>query len=345
MEFFDPAHTEFEPVEDAIMYRSNVLSSTAAPAGPIVVMTWNIKFGGARIDFFFDCYGNRVLMSESEVISNMRGLASKINEINPDIVLLQEADVEAKRSAYVDEVQWLLNHTSLNYGAYASQWKADYIPSDGLGRMNSGNAILSRWPLKNAKRYALPIIGEQDRLTQYFYLRRNYIRATVNIAGYNGFYVFNIHTSAYSKDATKKTQLDIFLKALVEANQANRSFLAGGDFNEIPPGSDQLNGFDDAACTHPEYIADDYSAETTWLDEFYTQFTPAVAFTDYLPNNQAYFTHTVKKTGFWNRKIDYIFTNTSFVAGSTVTYQDSSTGIATMPLSDHAPISTQWSVP
>ena len=27
-------------------------------------MNYNVKFGGGRIDFFFDCFGDRVLMSK-----------------------------------------------------------------------------------------------------------------------------------------------------------------------------------------------------------------------------------------------------------------------------------------
>lgn len=345
VEFFDPAHTGFEDVEEAQMYRSKAIGSTTAPGGAITVMTWNIKFGGGRIDFFWDCYGDRTLMSEGETLSNMNAIAAKINEVNPDILLLQEVDIEAKRSAYVDQVQHLLDNTSLNYGAYASQWKADYIPSDGMGRMNSGNAILSRWPISKATRYALPQISEQSNVTRYFYLRRNYLQASISISGANGFEVFNIHTSAYSSDGTKKKQLDIFLQALKDAKAAGNNFVAGGDFNTIPGNSSKTSDFPDSVCKDPDYIADDYSAELTWLDGFYSNFSPALSLTDYLLAESTYFTHTVDGNGFWNRKLDYLFTNTAFEVGTTVTYQDTNTGLATMPLSDHAPMATQWSIP
>jgi len=85
-------------------------------------MTWNIKFGGARIDFFFDCYGDRVVMTEQEVIQNLAGLLRKIRQVKPDILLIQELDRFSKRSAYVDMLQYIADSAGLPYAVYASQW-------------------------------------------------------------------------------------------------------------------------------------------------------------------------------------------------------------------------------
>ena len=109
--------------------------------------TWNIKFAGGRIDFFWDCFGNRVLMEEREVRGHLRRLAQAIDTLDVDVLLVQELDLNAKRSAHIDQLQWLLDHTSMNHGVYASAWRADYVPSDGLGPIDNGNAILSRWPM------------------------------------------------------------------------------------------------------------------------------------------------------------------------------------------------------
>ena len=173
----DIFNTNFENQEDARMYRAKDITYAPVPA-VLKIMTWNIKFGGARIDFFFDGWGDEVLMSESVVIENTQNIADYINEVDPDIILLQEVDIDSKRSAYVDQVQLLLDETDLNYGAYASQWKADFVPSDGLGRMNSGNAIISKWRITDAVRIGLPLI-DQDGLTQYFYLRRNILKTKI----------------------------------------------------------------------------------------------------------------------------------------------------------------------
>jgi hypothetical protein len=97
----DPFHTGFDDFEDAVSYRAKGEKSEPDPEAPLRVMNWNVKFGGGRIDFFFDCFGDRVLMDEHEVIDNLTRVAEKINQYDPDVLVLQEIDVNSKRDASV----------------------------------------------------------------------------------------------------------------------------------------------------------------------------------------------------------------------------------------------------
>ena len=148
----EPIANHFDDVEEAIMYRSSTIKDFPSKK-TIKVMTWNIRFGVARADFFGDGCGDRVVFTKNEVTAALESLAKKINLEDPDILLLQEVDVQSKKTAYIDQAQWLLNNTNLNYGAYASMWQAQVILADGLGRVNTGNLILSKWALKDAERY------------------------------------------------------------------------------------------------------------------------------------------------------------------------------------------------
>src|SRR5262245_6873314 len=98
----DPFHTGFDDVERAQVYHAH--GERPAPAQPtrLRVMNYNVKFGGGRIDFFFDCHGDRVLMTKSEVSANLEALAVKINQVDPDVLVVQEVDVNSKRAAFVD---------------------------------------------------------------------------------------------------------------------------------------------------------------------------------------------------------------------------------------------------
>lgn len=148
----DPFHTGLDDVEEAVRYAAAAPTPAPAPSGAIRVMTWNVKYGGARLRFFWECNGSRTLLAEHEVTANLDAIAARIRAFGPDLLLLQEVDTgRSKRSAYVDEVQHLLDRTGLNHGVYASQWKADYVPSDGVGPVESGNAILSRWPSRRRR--------------------------------------------------------------------------------------------------------------------------------------------------------------------------------------------------
>lgn len=345
----EPLVYEFDNLEGAESYSAD--HRTPAPENTEVIkaLTWNIRFGAGRLSWFGDGCGDRVILTSTEVKENLQRIAQKITEWDVDLVLLQEVDVESKRSAYIDQVQWLLDHTEMNYGVYASAWHAQFIPSDGLGRMNMGTAILSRWPLDNAKRIALPLRDDQDALTQYFYLRRNMLKAKLRLPGQNNLYVLNIHTAAFSTDDTKFKHIQRFLEELNALNMQGATFIAGGDLNTLPPGSDSTDFCLEDSCPGESFHHEsddpfhkegsDYSQEQDWLSDLYLNYTPAVAMTDYQADQPAYFTHTTQHPdGVWDRKLDYLFTNGNFVSDSDSTHQEVSA------CSDHAPLSVDWRI-
>ena len=342
----DPFHTGFDDSESAVTYLAHGDKPAPDPTQPLRVMNYNVKFGGGRIDFFFDCFGDRVLMQKQEVLDNLSALVEVINAYDPDLLVVQEVDVNSKRDAYVDQMQWLLDHTKLAYGVYASQWKADYVPSDGLGAIDDGNGILSKYPLTGAERIQLALRTEQSSIERYFYLKRNVVTAKLEIPGKNPTYVVATHSDAYSKDGTKRQHINRFKAELDRLAADGNTVLGIGDLNTLPPGTVKQFGFPDSVCKNEEFIADDYRAEADWLDELYADYTPEVPLDVYQADNASYFSHSVDKNSFWNRKLDYIFTNASVVPGSGLVHQDKAHGgIDTMPLSDHAPVTVELELP
>ena len=341
----DPFHTGFDDIERAQVYQAH--GQRPAPGQPerLRIMNYNIKFGGGRIDFFFDCHGDRVLMRKSEVIANLEALVVKINQVDPDVLVVQEVDVASKRAAFVDQMQWLLDHTALSHGVYASQWKADFVPSDGIGAVDSGNGILSKWPLANAERIALSLRTDQSAIERYFYLRRNILRADLELPA-GVVHLVAIHAEAYAKDGTKKQHIDRFAEELDVQAATGELVIGAGDLNTLPPGTIKQDDFPDSVCENEDFVADDYRAESTWLDDLYARYTPEIPLADYQANNAEYFSHTTDKDGFYNRKLDYIFTNGEVVPGSGLVHQDEAHGgMATMPLSDHAPVTVEIELP
>jgi len=342
----DPFHTGFDEVESAVVYRAGRTAGAPALSGPLRVMNYNVKFGGGRIDFFFDCFGERVLMSRAEVLANLEGLAAKINQVDPDVLVLQEVDVNSKRAAYVDQMQWLLDHTALDYGVYASQWKADYVPSDGIGAVDSGNGILSKYPLADAERIALALRTDQSGIERYFYLKRNVLRARLDVPDHAPLVLVAIHAEAYAKDGTKLEHIQRFQSELDAVADAGGTVIGAGDLNTLPPGTDKQFDFPDSVCTNEDFVADDYRAESGWLQGLYDRYDADIPLDAYQADNASFFSHTTDQNGFWNRKLDYVFTNAEVVPGSGLVHQDTAHGgMETMPLSDHAPISVEIELP
>ncbi|MCX8113158.1 MAG: endonuclease/exonuclease/phosphatase family protein [Bacteroidia bacterium] len=323
---------------------SRYTAATAVPAPPkdtLVIMTWNIKFGGARIDFFFDCYGDRVWMTKDEVLSNLSALLRKIKQVQPDILLIQELDQNSKRSAFVDMLKYIADSSGLPYAVYASQWHVRYLPSRGLGPINSGNAIFSRWPIDTAYRLPLPLVKAYPWWYRFFYLRRNLLLAHIPLPNLPNFWVVNTHLEAYvpEPDSTRYFQIRLFEQVLDSLTRAGAIWVAGGDLNTVPPGTKKLKDFDDNACKEkdPTFVADDYTREVEWLRPLYQRYNEVIPLEVYQANEADFYSHTVNGRGWWNRRLDYLFSNAEWRDG--LVHQDSSKGgMETFPLSDHAPV-------
>lgn len=342
--------TKFESEEKGILYKADHSIDPPTSADTLTVMTWNIRFGARRLGWFGDACGDRVILSEDEVMLGLEGIANKIWELQPDILFLEEVDVESKRTGYIDQMQWLLDHTYFNYGAYASMWQAQYVPSEGLGRINTGNAILSRWKITDAKRIQLALRSDQDALTKYFYLRRNLLIAKIAIPGLDNFYGACIHAEAFSTDDTKKKHVEQCVEELTKITDDDGLFILGGDFNLLPPGSDSTDFCDEDGCSDEHFHGknDDplhkdgsnYTPEITWLQPMYDNFSCAVPLAEFQSDQLHHFTHTtIHPDGYWNRTLDYLFANVDFIAGSDSTHQEA------IPLSDHCPVTAKWRAP
>ena len=351
----DPLVTEFRDIEDAILYESSSKTNIQNSPDSLLVMTWNVRFGAARIPWFGDSCGDRVIMTSGEVVVHLENIADYINNIQPDILLLQEVDVESKRSGYVDQVRWFLDNTYFNYGAYASMWQAQFIPSDGLGRVDAGNAILSRWEITEAERIQLPLRTDQDGLTQYFYLRRNILKTRIDVPN-RDFYAVCTHTTAFATDDTKQKHIEMFYET-ISSIDTNAVFIAGGDLNSVPPESTTDYCMSDIcsgesfhqAGDDPEHKEGSYFynfvGEPNLIQPFYTYFNSAIGVVD--ASLESNFTHSPWNTDeesenytdsdYWDRKLDYLFSNQPLKEGKTHQKQHQ--------LSDHAPVSAVLGLP
>lgn len=342
LEVVDPFDTQFDDVESARYYKSSPVEFQEPDGDSLCVMTWNIKFGGGRIDFWYDGHGDRVMLEAWEVLQNLEGLADKIRGVDPDVLLVQEVDVDSRRVAHIDQMQWLLDHTDLNFGAYASQWQSRYVPSQRLGKVDMGIGVLSKYPVGDAQRLALPLMTSVDRVTRYFYLKRAMLTARLEIPGFDDVHVVNIHAEAFSRDGTKKRQLQCFKSELDRIDDAGGLVVGGGDLNTLPPGTEKCHGFADIADDIAETFegGGDYRGQEDWLMPLYQRYRSAIPLDDYRRDNEPYGTHSSTRDVFWCRKLDYLFSNGNFVDGAAMTHQDRSTGgVETMALSDHAPVS------
>lgn len=344
----------------------------AAPGDPaeLKVVAWNIKYGAGRLPFWFDCFGDRVQMSEAKIKANMAGLYGMIKELDPDVLMVEEIELNSRRSAYYNMVQGILDNTGLNYGAYHQSWDSRYIASEGLGRMNLGMAMFSKYPIVKSEDIKQAERTDLDALTHPFYIKRVIGRSEVELGPDRRVAAYVVHTEAYDVDGTKQKQIDQIYE---EVMQDSLPVLLGGDFNELPPSALVKEGFPDERTTPvcgDDFEQPPYTPEV--LQRFFDDLTPAISLDRIGTTEEAqrrYYTHTVlgpEETneagvpGFWSRTLDYLFVSEgSWVEGSTDVIQSAGQRLGqyegeqgvgpviqsdAMVLSDHAPVVGTWKV-
>ena len=342
----------YSDTSDPDMYQADNINNPTTNPEQIKVVTWNIRWGGGRLEWFGDSCGDVGIADYDSVEMTMQKIADTLNVIDADIVLLQEIDVESKRSGYMNQVQFLLNNTNLNYGVYAPLWEVDFIPTDGLGRVNAGNAILSKYKLTEAEKIKLRLRTDQSSLIKYFYLRRNILKVKIPdlIQDNKDFYAVDIHATAFATDDTKQKHISKYFETLAEIQNGNDLFVTGGDLNSVPPGSvidfcesDKCEGevCDEDYKNNEVYQAsyfNHFEGEPDILIPFYSSYYAAVNLTD--ANDTAHYSHAPSTNRNsdgsltkYDRKLSYLFTNINWMPGSGKTHQSA------WQLSDHMPVS------
>lgn len=356
--FEDPSDLE------AVMFEAlEINDSLAYDGGSVRVLTWNIRVGLGRFPWVYDSCGDSVIREKAPVEKTLMDIAKKLNNIDPDIVLLQEVDFLSKRSGYINQIQFLLDNTNLNYGAYASMYKTQFTPSDGLGMVDGGNAIFSKYKLENAERIPLALRTDQSSVEQYFYLRRNILKAKIPELnqGEKEFYAVNIHATAFATDDTKQKHINKYIEVLNDINIEGNIFVSGGDLNSVPPGAvydfcllDDCDTKVDSLgeLSNENYHTDEdggphlsgsyfnnFPGEPDLLKPLYDNesFSGAINIAD--PTDTTNFTHAQSTSyerglGIVDRKLDYLFTNGSW--SSSVTHQGA------WELSDHIAVSSYF---
>lgn len=313
-------------------------------------MSWNIRFGIGRADWFGDACEKNTIYGKTLVLQNLKSIVGHIRTVSPDILMVQECDRNSKRTEYTDEINYILNSTDFNHAYYAPAWQSQFIPSHGLGKMDMGIVIFSKWPLDNAERISLPQREDQSALVNYFYINYCMLKGTLSLPGYKPLVLFNLHSLAFTTDDSKKKHYEKIKSEFDKVNNAGMAFACGGDFNTLPPGAvktdycleDRCEGekFHVSGLSPEHKEGSNYAGESDWIVPIFNTYKCSFTLSDYLTSESSFFTHTTRHPdGRPDRRLDYFFTNHEWVSKTDSTYQDA------MLYSDHAPISVKLKLP
>lgn len=308
------------------------------PGQRVKVLSWNVQFmAGKGYHFFFE--GGKDLRPSPEDIRNtLDAVAGIIRNEDPDIILLQEVDVGARRTDYMDQVQELLKRLPDTYLCRASTfyWKALFVPHPKImGSVGLKLLTLSKYRIDSATRYQLPLIPE-NFLRQQFNLRRALLETRFPISGGGVFTVMNTHLSAFSAGTdTLELQVHEVKTILDKLSENHIAWIAGGDFNLLPPGPEAYNRL-------PEFEKSDYRRESE-IKSLFAKYR-AVPGTEEVKGAgyEKWYTHFPNgpHPGRPDKTIDYIFYSVDLALGRHYVRRND-----TLDISDHLPVVAEFTLP
>lgn len=203
----------------------------------IKLMTWNTGYGA--LDERQDCYwdgGKGVYGESKEVVEqNINALKDKISQENPDIFIVQELDVDSKRSYFIDELGSFRESFDKDYNnTFARNFKAGLVPLPlykMTGKVDAGIATFSKFSITDSERVQLPIPFSWPM--KLFNLKRCLLVSRMAIKDSDKELVMiNLHLEAYSSEEGKAKQASQLMDLMKEEYSKGNYVIAGGDFNQ-----------------------------------------------------------------------------------------------------------------
>lgn len=230
--------SNYQPEEKTELYNTTEPDIIATWAETDLLI-WNIGYCGlnAEMDFFYDG-GKMVRPAKDQVQLNLaeviRYLASNDTV---EFFLLQEVDVESKRSFRINIYDSIRATLSAYWSFYGKNYDVFFVPvppSEPMGKVESGIQTLSSAKPFSSYRHQFP--GSFPWPTSLFMLDRCFISNRYKMNNGKELVIINTHNSAYDPGPLKKLEMKYLRKYLLEEYKQGNYVIAGGDWNQCPPG-------------------------------------------------------------------------------------------------------------
>ena len=230
------ALTEYRPAEREALSVVGGTANTFAPGESVTVMTWNIGYGALdENEDFFMAGGKTVKVKDAELVKrNLNAILDALKENQPDILFLQEVDVNSSRSCHINELAMLRSRLNGYVSSFAHNFKVAFVPYPipPLGKVSSGISTFSRYAVSSAERVQLPIpFSWPSRMAN---LKRCALITRLPVEGYGQELVLiNLHLEAFDHGEGKSAQTEMLAEIMAAERKKGNYIIAGGDFNQV----------------------------------------------------------------------------------------------------------------
>ncbi len=228
--------TEFKPKDHEDAAVSGEGPKELKTGEPLTVMSWNIGYGalGDNADFFMDGGTSVQTADRSRLDSNLAGILKEIRDVSPDLLLLQEVDRSSARSHNVNEYELIRNELTGCTASFANNFKVAFLPYPipPIGKVDSGIASFTAFPVSDAARVQLPVPFKWP--VSMVNLKRCLLIEHIPVAGSDRqLALINLHLEAYDDGEGKAAQTKMLEDILLKEQEKGNYVIAGGDFNQI----------------------------------------------------------------------------------------------------------------
>ncbi|MBP5154583.1 MAG: endonuclease [Lachnospiraceae bacterium] len=227
--------TEYAPEETAVLTAQGSGEKTLSAGQTLRLVSWNIGYGalGDNADFFMDGGKGVNTADVPRVTQNMEAVLAFLRDQAPDIVFLQEADVNSSRSHGIDETALVSEAFPGYQHSFAYNFNVSFVPFPlpPIGHVESGLFTMTAFSAASVVRRSLPCPFSWPLRTAN--LKRCLMVSRFSIDGSDKELVLvNLHLEAYD-DGEGKTEQTRVLRELLESEwQKGNYVIAGGDFNQ-----------------------------------------------------------------------------------------------------------------
>ncbi|MGW8315043.1 MAG: endonuclease/exonuclease/phosphatase family protein [Bacteroidales bacterium] len=258
---------DYRPEEKTVIEkddRAPVLPDTSS----FSLLIWNIGYAGldASMDFFYDG-GRQMRPDEEGVLANLKGIVEILSPYREsDFVMLQEVDLNSKRSYHHDQVGIIEGRLTPSGAWFGLNYKVAFVPipvKEPMGKVNSGLLTLSTHTPSGVIRHSFP--GNYAWPMKLFMLDRCFLVSRFPLNDGKELLVVNTHNSAYDDGTLRKQQM-AYLKEFLLTEYAQGNYLiVGGDWNQSPYGLPPELPFHQFDTLNLTYIEEGYPAPGwTW---------------------------------------------------------------------------------
>ncbi|MEM8615286.1 MAG: endonuclease/exonuclease/phosphatase family protein, partial [Cyanobacteria bacterium P01_H01_bin.105] len=201
---------------------------TAAEANTLSLVSYNIGYLSGLT--------NQEAVERPKALfdEHLASAIATLRAINPDIIAFQEIDIASKRSYNVNQLDALAQALGLANAGLAINWNKNYVPfpywpiSAHFGKIVSGQAVLSRYPIAENQRTVLEKVASRPFFYNAVYLDRlaQVTKVTIND---RSLVVINVHLEAFD-NPTRFSQTRA-VREMAETYAQDYPVVLVGDFN------------------------------------------------------------------------------------------------------------------